>query len=147
MRSPPKRRERRSGMSRSRSKAASRNYSATDDSSDGGEDAPLVATKEPGRRTSKNEIRIVSGNSASVSKAGETSTALSQLSVSANGSSTSSLDSPLDMTDNEVYKTVIPKVDTSRRENSLAMYLNRPIEPEVNVVVQSKQDSGSETPV
>ena len=43
------------------------------------------------------------------------------------GSSTSSLDSPLDTTDNEVYKTVIPKVDTSRRENSLALMLNRAI--------------------
>jgi hypothetical protein len=52
----------------------------------------------------------------------------SQLSLASPiGSSTSSLDSPLDTTDNEVYKTVIPKVDTSRRENSLALMLNRAI--------------------
>ena len=41
--------------------------------------------------------------------------------------STSSLDSPVDTTDNEVYKTVIPKADSSRRENSLALMLNRAI--------------------
>ena len=65
--------------------------------------------------------------------------------VSPTGSSTSSLDSPLDTTDNEVYKTVIPKPDTSRRENSLAVMLNRAIEIETCAVVETKQpEAGAE---
>lgn len=88
--------------------------------------AAVIAIKE------SRPLSVSTGNVSKVEGAG-VGTGLgsaigSQSSIaSAVGSSTSSLDSPLDTTDNEVYKTVIPKTDSSRRENSLAFMLNRAI--------------------
>lgn len=93
--------------------------------------AAVVAIKE------SRPLSVSTGNVSKIEGAGvgpgtgavstsATSAMGSQSSIaSAVGSSTSSLDSPLDTTDNEVYKTVIPKTDSSRRENSLAFMLNR----------------------
>lgn len=125
------------------SSALSSNVSSSDESDEGGENAPLMTAKEQHphvRRvvpkttvTAVRESRPLSASTGNVSKAEdavmEKSSAIGSQSslASAMGSSTSSLDSPLDTTDNEVYKTVIPKTDSSRRENSLAFMLNMAI--------------------
>ncbi len=110
------------------------------------------------------EARSMSASN--VSKMGTTADPLgtggSQSSItSPTGSSTSSLDSPLDSTtDNEVYKTVIPKEDTSRRESSLAFMLSRamagvtpsnptesssPPQEAIGLLVTNKPDSSNST--
>ena len=88
-------------------------------------------------------------SASNVSKMGTTADPLgtggSQSSIaSPTGSSTSSLDSPLDSTtDNEVYKTVIPKEDTSRRESSLAFMLSRAM---AGVITPSNPTESSSPP-
>jgi hypothetical protein len=116
-----------------------------------------MTPKDSGGKSYKSEIRVLSGgapSSTNIVKAsvgsGPSSTvptgSINSL-VSANGSSTSSLDSPLDTTDNEVYKTVIPKGD-SRRENSLAFILNRPLDLEASkaTATPAAQDARPSTP-
>lgn len=154
LRSPPKQRSRRAGQYQPRNAAgpsstlpASRHSSgkSSDDSDEDGENAPLMTTKEnlhhhvrrvlpKAAVVAIKESRPLSASTGNVNKttevggAGTASVTGSQSSLASPiGSSTSSLDSPLDTTDNEVYKTVIPKNDSSRRENSLAFMLNRAI--------------------
>ena len=136
----------------------SRHNSSDDTSSDDAhEEAPLMTPKDSGGKSYKSEIRVLSSgapSSTNIFKAsvgsGPSSTvptgSINSL-VSANGSSTSSLDSPLDTTDNEVYKTVIPKGD-SRRENSLAFILNRPLDLEASkaTATPAAQDLRPSTP-
>ena len=137
----------------------SRHNSSDDTSSDDAhEEAPLMASKDSsGKSSYKSEIRILSGGApsstnivkASVGSGPSTTVPTGSINslVSANGSSTSSLDSPLDTTDNEVYKTVIPKGD-SRRENSLAFILNRPLDLEASkaTATPAAQDVRPSTP-
>jgi hypothetical protein len=153
LRSPSKQRARRSGQSRvhalpSSGLSSCRHSSgkSSDDTDEEGEDAPLMTAKEHAHHVRRvlpkttllavKESRPISASSSLVTVVshfvpqaeGVAVATESQLSLASPiGSSTSSLDSPLDTTDNEVYKTVIPKVDTSRRENSLALMLNRAI--------------------
>ncbi len=156
VRSPSKQRVRRTGQYQSRThsgtsssglQSTSRHSSgkSSDDTTDEeGEDAPLMtAAKEHHIRRALpkaavlaiKESRSLSASTGNISKAegpvavNVASSAIGSQSSLASpiGSSTSSLDSPVDTTDNEVYKTVIPKADSSRRENSLALMLNRPI--------------------
>lgn len=154
LRSPSKQRARRTGHHQSRTHvvpspglSTSRHPSgkSSDDSDEDGEDAPLMAAKEYVHHVRRvlpkatvlaiKESRPLSANSSFLGNyvqqtegGGVANTTNSQLSLASPiGSSTSSLDSPLDTTDNEVYKTVIPKGDSSRRENSLALMLNRAI--------------------
>ena len=132
VRSPSRKRERWSGMSRTRAPLSlmaankSRHNSSDDTSSDDEhEEAPLMTSKDSGGKSSyKSEIRILSGGApsstnivkASVGSGPSTTVPTGSINrlVSANGSSTCSLDSSLDTTDNEVYKTVIPKGDCRR---------------------------------
>lgn len=164
LRSPSKHRSRRTGVSHSRHPAGMqlgpkppRPYSvSSDDSDDDGEHAPLMS-KEQGtvqRRGSAKkpallkDSRPLSGSAGNVSRPVEVSIASAPVSGSQSsvtspiGSSTSSLDSPLDTTDNEVYKTVIPKGDSSRRENSLAEMLNRTLTaPTVEAAAATKSEN------
>lgn len=169
LRSPAKQRSRRTGHLQQRSAAGtsglatSRHSSgkSSDDSDDEGENAPLMTAKEhvQVRRVipkaavlAIKESRPLSASTGNINKTeglvavenllsakGSQSSLTSPL-----GSSTSSLDSPLDTTDNEVYKTVIPKADSSRRENSLALMLNRAINEAADAgnltAVQAKAD-------
>ena len=133
-----------------KNKVKSTHRKSSDDSDDAGELAPLMpvkescssrvrvvpkeAPKEAQKETSK-EAPTKSSSSGNVAKIASSLADDMCDPNSSIASSTSSLDSPVDTTDNEVYKTVIPKTDTSRRENSLALMLNRAIE----------HDSGSTT--
>ena len=146
LRSPSKQRVRRSGQYQARVQAGTSSglqttnrhssSKSSDDTDEEGEDAPLMTAKEHHvRRTHPKpailaikESRPLSASVGNVSKVEETAiSAASPIGSQSSLASTSSLDSPVDTTDNEVYKTVIPKADSSRRENSLALMLNRAI--------------------
>ena len=152
VRSPKKQRSRRAGLSHLRlggAPSASRHSSSksTDDSDEDNEDAPLMTGKEHHPR------RIVSNTKtvASVASVKDRAASTDNINKVASGSSSlpaaesqSSLASPhgssssleMDTTDNEVYKTVIP-VESSRRENSLALMLNRAISEAVETTTSS----------
>lgn len=114
-----------------KNKLKNTNKKGSDDSDEAGEQVPLMAVKE----SSNSRVQVITKDTpAKSSSSGNVAKFTTSLSIdtgdlgSSIASSTSSLDSPVDTTDNEVYKTVIPKTDTSRRENSLALMLNRAIE-------------------
>lgn len=166
MRSPSKQRSRRTGISHSRNPAGMLHGSkppkhtaskSSDDSEEDGENAPLMS-KEQGAVLKKGSVkktnltkdsRPLSGSTGNISKPIESGISSipasgSQSSVTSPiGSSTSSLDSPLDTTDNEVYKTVIPKAESSRREHSLAEMLNRTLGAPANEVAATTKPENS----
>ena len=158
VRSPKKQRSRRAGISHLRltgtTSSASRHSSSksTDESDEDNEDAPLMTSKEqphhsrrivtkpvpvaasvkePRAFLTDNINKGVSSGSGGLTAAEHHSNQASPL------GSSSSLDSPLDTTDNdEVYKTVIPQ-ESNRRENSLALMLNRAISEAVENTTSS----------
>jgi hypothetical protein len=164
IRSPKKQRPRRAGISHLRLSgvpSASRHSSSksTDDSDEDNEDVPLMTGKDhPSRRIVSNtktaliapvKDRAVSTDNINKVTSGSSSlpAAESQSSLASPHGSSSSLE--MDTTDNEVYKTVIP-VESSRRENSLALMLNRAISETVETTASShpqlKSTSNLQTP-
>jgi len=116
-----------------KNKLKSLNRKSSDDSDEAGEQVPLMAVKESSSSRARPVPKETPAKSSSTENVAQVTTSVPDDSGdlgSSIASSTSSLDSPVDTTDNEVYKTVIPKTDTSRRENSLALMLNRAIEHE-----------------